>query len=65
MTYFELVLNMLAKATTTEISQKKQLVGLEQNRAIAKQGVTITGNMSKEIEKNWNIGSEYKKFKAT
>lgn len=56
---------MLAKATTTEISQKKQLVGLEQNRAIAKQGVTITGNMSKEIEKNWNIGSEYKKFKAT
>ena len=38
MTNLELVLNMLAEATTTEISREKQPKGLEQNRVIAKQG---------------------------
>jgi hypothetical protein len=50
MTSLELVLNMLAEATTTEISREKQPEGLEQNRMIAKQGDTIAGNTRKEIE---------------
>ena len=50
MTNLELVLNMLAEATTTEISKEKQPEGLEQNRLIAKQGGTIAGNTRKEIE---------------
>ena len=51
MTNLELVLNMLAEATTTEISREKQPKGLEQNRKIAKQGGTIAGNTRKEIER--------------
>ena len=50
MTSLELVLNMLAEATTTEISREKQPEGLEQNRLIAQQGGTIAGNTRKEIE---------------
>lgn len=50
MTNLELVLNMLAEATTTEISREKQPIGLQQNRQIAKQGGTIAGNTRKEIE---------------
>jgi hypothetical protein len=50
MTNLELVLNMLAEATTTEISREKQPKGLEKNRQIAKQGGTIAGNTRKEIE---------------
>ena len=50
MTNLELALNMLAEATTTEISREKQPEGLEQNRVIAKQGGTIAGKTRKEIE---------------
>jgi hypothetical protein len=50
MTNLELVLNMLAEATTTEISKEKLPKGFEQNRTIAKQGGTIAGNTRKEIE---------------
>ena len=50
MTNLELVLNMLAEATTTEISREKQPAGLEQNRTIAIQGGAIAGNTRKEIE---------------
>ena len=50
MTNLELVLNMLAEVTTTEISREKQPISLEQNRRIAKQGGTIAGNTRKEIE---------------
>jgi len=50
MTNLELVLNMLAEATTTEISKERKPKGLEQNRVIAKQGGTIAGNTRKEIE---------------
>jgi hypothetical protein len=50
MTNLELVLNMLAEATTTEISREKLPEGFEQNRKIAKQGGTIAGNTRKEIE---------------
>jgi hypothetical protein len=50
MTNLELVLNMLAEATTTEISKEKKPKTFEQNRKIAKQGGTIAGNTRKEIE---------------
>ena len=50
MTNLELVLNMLAEATTTEISKEKLPKGFEQNRTIAKQGGTVAGNARKEIE---------------
>ncbi len=44
MTNLELVLNMLAEATTTEISKEKKPATLEQSKVIAKQGGTIAGN---------------------
>ncbi len=50
MTNLELVLNMLAEATTTEISKEKHPSNFEENRVIAKQGGTIAGNTRKEIE---------------
>ena len=50
MTNLELVLNMLAEATTTEISKEKNPKNLEENKVIAKQGGTIAGNARKEIE---------------
>jgi hypothetical protein len=50
MTNMELILNMLAEATTTEISRQKQPHGFEENRKIAKQGGTVAGNARKEIE---------------
>lgn len=50
MTNLELVLNMLAEATTTEISKEKKPKTFSENRRIAKQGGTIAGNTRKEIE---------------
>jgi hypothetical protein len=50
MTNLELVLNMLAEATTTEISKEKKPETFAQNRKIAKQGGTIAGNARKQIE---------------
>ena len=50
MTNLELVLNMLAEATTTEISKEKKPKNFHENRKIAKQGGTIAGNTRKEIE---------------
>ena len=50
MTNLELVLNMLAEATTTEISKEKKPDTFEKNKEIAKQGGTIAGNARKEIE---------------
>jgi hypothetical protein len=50
MSNLELVLNMLAEATTTEISKEKKPAGFENNRKIAKQGGTIAGNTRKAIE---------------
>ncbi len=49
-TNLELVLNMLAEATTTEISKEKRPKTFTQNKIIAKQGGTIAGNTRKEIE---------------
>lgn len=51
MTNLELVLNMLAEASTTEISQVKQPKTFPANRKVAKQGGKIAGKARKEIEK--------------
>lgn len=50
MTNLELVLNMLAEATTAEISKEKKPKTFNENKIIAKQGGTIAGNTRKEIE---------------
>jgi hypothetical protein len=50
MTNLELVLNMLAEATTTEISKEKKPITFIENQEIALQGGTIAGNTRKEIE---------------
>jgi hypothetical protein len=50
MTNLELVLNMLAEATTTEISKEKKPKSFKDNTIIARQGGTIAGNTRKEIE---------------
>ena len=50
MTNLELVLNMLAEATTTEISKEKNPKNFAENKIIARQGGTIAGNTRREIE---------------
>ena len=50
MSNLELVLNMLAEATTTEISKEKKPETFLENKIIAQQGGTIAGNTRKEIE---------------
>lgn len=50
MTNLESVLNMLAEATTSEISKEKKPRTLDESKVIAKQGGTIAGNTRKEIE---------------
>lgn len=50
MTNLELVLNMLAEVTTTEISKEKKPKTFKTSKKIAKQGGTIAGNTRKEIE---------------
>ena len=50
MSNLELVLNMLAEATTTEISKEKKPKTFVENKKIANQGGTIAGNTRKEIE---------------
>ena len=52
MSTLELVLNMLAEATTTELSKARNPNGLSENKKIAKQGGQIAGNARKEIESN-------------
>ena len=50
MTNLELVLNMLAEATTTEISKEKKPKTFLGSKKIARQGGVIAGNTRKEIE---------------
>jgi len=50
MTNLELVLNMLAEATTSEISKERKPQTLDENKVIARQGGTIAGNTRKQIE---------------
>lgn len=50
MTNLELVLNMLAEATTTEISKERKPRTIAANRVVAAQGGRIAGNTRREIE---------------
>ena len=50
MTNLELVLNMLAEASTTEISEVKQPETFPQNRKVARQGGGVAGKARKAIE---------------
>lgn len=51
MSTLELTLNMLAEATTTELTKTHNPNGLEENIKYAKQGGKIAGDARKEIEK--------------
>ena len=51
MTTLEIVLNMLAEATTTELTKTSNPQGLAENKQVAKRGGSIAGNARKEIEK--------------
>lgn len=51
MTNLELVLNMLAEATTTEISRKENPDTFDESKHIAVRGGTVAGNTRKDIEK--------------
>jgi len=51
MTNLELVLNMLAEASTTEISKKKKPKGLEENKKVAQRGGFAAKKARLEIEK--------------
>lgn len=51
MTNLELVLNMLAEATTTEISKKEKPQTFHESKEIAVKGGTVAGNTRKDIEK--------------
>jgi hypothetical protein len=50
MTNLELVLNMLAEASTTEISKKKQPQNLPENRKVAQQGGSVAAAARKQLE---------------
>ena len=50
MTNLELVLNMLAEASTTEISQKEEPETFEHSKQIAHRGGKVAGAARKELE---------------
>ena len=50
MSTLELALNMLAEATTTELTKAQNPQGLQQNQKIANEGGTVAGNARKDIE---------------
>jgi hypothetical protein len=50
MTNLELVLNMLAEASTTEISKEKQPSTLAENAKVAKQGGSVAAAARKKLE---------------
>ena len=51
MTNLELVLNMLAEATTTELSKKVNPKTFHEIKQIAVKGGTVAGNTRRDIEK--------------
>lgn len=51
MSTLELVLNMLAEATATELTNVEHPIGLEENKETARRGGAIAGNARKEFEK--------------
>lgn len=50
MSTLELALNMLAEATTTELTKASNPMGLKENQKVAQEGGMIAGNARKEIE---------------
>lgn len=50
MSTMELVLNMLAEATTTELSKVKQPEGFEESRKVAQEGGSVAGSARRDIE---------------
>jgi len=50
MSTLELVLNMLAEATTTELSKIKEPESFEENRQVAIEGGNVAGNARRDIE---------------
>ena len=50
MSTLELVLNMLAEATTTELSQAEEPEAFDESKEIARRGGSVAGNARKEIE---------------
>lgn len=50
MTNTELVLNMLAEVSTTEISRSENPEGFEESKIVANKGGTIAGNARKDLE---------------
>ena len=64
MSNLELVLNMLAEATTTEISKNKMPETFEENKKVAREGGEVAGNTRKEIEQKTgkNIISNENRF---
>ena len=50
MTNLELVLNMLAEASTTEISKEKQPETFDENKAVARQGGLVANAAKKQLE---------------
>ena len=50
MSTLELVLNMLAEATTTELTNKKNPQGLAENKKLAREGGEVAGMARKNIE---------------
>ena len=50
MTNLELVMNMLAEATTTEISRDEEPHGFDESLAVARRGGRAAGNARREIE---------------
>jgi len=50
MTNLELILNMLAEASTTEISKKEHPKGLSANMKVAREGAGVAGDARRKIE---------------
>ena len=50
MSNLELVLNMLAEASTTEISKKKKPKSFDDNKIVAREGGHVAGTARREIE---------------
>lgn len=55
MTTLDLVLNMLAEATTTEISKQKAPEGLRENVEVARSGGKVAGDARKAIERQTGV----------
>ena len=51
MTNLELVLNMLAETSTTELSKKQKPKTFNENKKVAKKGGSVAGKARKDLEK--------------